>query len=505
MSYRLRLEKFADQVKDAGLRGESMQAKLASIVGDNDLTAHEIRRIAEMANRNVQLGLYKTAQDKRFKFALCDAEPLVQEARKAASTSFSQIGEDDAKLAAAIEEAGGDPFAAPIQSHAERLSLFHQPLDEKLAHSLEEAETRTLLLQLDQNRTEMAELIKEAGAARVELYDNAAQAHKKAVQAAVDLVASGVTFPSMYEAIYASVSGGTAGVDPVKHADEMGMLILQGLKERGVPNHKLGFRYPADLGAIDKLSAGALLAMAKQCLGYPVEGPELCLESQKQAQRYLESIPKSLRKSDDQHPFQDADDWLDSRPSIAQHKIPQSYLDDVDNLKGKKPIVVDGDAEFVIGIRDLMGARDRLMKIHAAQEYLGLKVKQIEHSMRQLKTAQELSSQEAAARIEAAEEAKQAGDEALRRIGEDLSGDMQPKSQLLKALVGKGDTKEAIAPALGALAAGAGRVLASPATTNALGVAGLGATGVQMIQNSRAEKRQRQQQQQQAGAPAANV
>jgi len=400
MSNRHRLQQFADEVKAAGLRGESMQSKLAAIVQREDLTPHQIRRIAEMANRDVHVALTKDAHakkaDARIKFELADPEKLVGGARKTAELSGSG---ERSKVAEAIEDAGGDPFAAPVRHANVKLSLFDAPLDPKLAFAQREAESRKILLGLDRSRHEIDALRKEATSATIETTGAASSAHDQAVQSAIELVQSGVTLPSLYLAVMAAVEGDEAG------ARNLMSLVVTGLKARGVPNHKMGFRYPGELGAIDALSTEDLLALCDRSLGY-TRG-----EMTKRAARYMESVPEhGTTTLTGKHPYEDAAAWLVNRPSVRDHKLPQSYLDEKNtgNLPNGKPRVINADSEFVIGVRNLVGARDRLRKLRNADEFMGRKLEEISRAMGGVKEAQLLTAEAYTRQMVEIEEQKQA-------------------------------------------------------------------------------------------------
>jgi hypothetical protein len=87
---------------------------------------------------------------------------------------------------------------------------------------------------------------------------------------------------------------------------------------------------------------------------------------------------------------------MENRPSQADHKLPQTYLDErnTGNTPGGTPRVVNGDSSFTIAVKDLVGARDRLLKTHNAQEYLGLKLKEIAEATGQLKRAQHIAAKQ---------------------------------------------------------------------------------------------------------------
>src|ERR1039458_3420732 len=75
-----------------------------------------------------------------------------------------------------------------------------------------------------------------------------------AVQGALDLIMTGVSLPSLYQAVMISVSGHRAGAEAKKAAADLMALIVHGLKKRGVPNHKMGFNHKGDVVGLDKLS-----------------------------------------------------------------------------------------------------------------------------------------------------------------------------------------------------------------------------------------------------------
>jgi hypothetical protein len=397
MSHKARLQPYIDDVKAAGLRGESMQDKLASIVAANDFTPHEIRRIAEDANRGVHIALTKQAhaqkKDARLRFELADPEKLVGEARKSAEASLYREG--SSKIAA-IEEAGGDPFAPIPEAGDVKLSLYEHPLDPNLAYSLEEAKTRSLLLELDKTRAEVEIVHNEAKSAGVSALSEASDAHDRIIQSAIDMVMSGVTLPSLYRAVMATVSGCR---EDGKHPEELRTLlrmIIEGLKSRGVPNHRMGFRFAADRNEIDQLSIDDLVSMCENAVAYDRGAcPPMALT--KQAQFYLQKQPNyATMRETGKHPFEDAAHWMENRPAQADHKLPQTYLDErnTGNTPGGTPRVVNGDSSFTIAVRDLVGARDRLLKTHNAQEYLGLKLKEIAEATGQLKRAQHIAAKQ---------------------------------------------------------------------------------------------------------------
>jgi hypothetical protein len=409
MSIRQRIADHAAVVKAAGLRGESMQKKLAEIVSQEDLPPPAIHRIAEQANREVLGEVMKTARaqksDPRLKFELCDPAALVKEARKSAAASLFATSNHIEKLAA-IDEAGGDPFAAPVQHEKDigqiPLSLFHVPLDEKLAFALKEADVRSMLYQLDQHRLELEAMEKAACQASISIAGESQGAYDRAVQSAIDMVMTGVTLPSLYQAIMASTSGSKAPEEVEMEHRALLKMVVEGLKERGVPNHRLGFRYPARLGEIDKLGTDDIISMCEAAVAYsrgqnPAENLDKQLKLTKIAQKYLEVEPNyAAMKETGKHPYEDAAAWLQNRPSFKDHPLPQTYLDErnTGNLPRGGPRIVDGSSEFVTAIHDLVGARDRMLRQHAAKEFIGLKLQEIAQTAGQLKKAQVMAAEQ---------------------------------------------------------------------------------------------------------------
>lgn len=387
MTAKDRLKTLSDRVKSAGLSGGSMQAAFEKVVADNDLTSHEIDRIAEMANREVQLELYKTATDKRFKFELADPAPLKAAARKTATTvthTTKQV--DQAKVAAVSPE--GDPFVAPYRSSG-KLSLFEAPIDEKRASEHRSLATRELLQRLDRERLKFAAVISEGQLQMQKIGAKAEQTFKGTVQSAMDLIAGGVTLPSLYQAVVGATSGGMASDESKKTGDQLMSMIIDGLKKRGIPNHKMGFKHKGDVVALDKLGADDLMYLCKRSTGRIYE-TDITMDFAKNAQ-YLERMADFYRGERTTNMVDEAEQHsLFDRASVKKYPCPQPYLDEkwTDNMPGGRVVAFNTDNEFVIGITDLMGDQSRMTRLHSANEYMGLKLKQIEHQMRDMKTAQ---------------------------------------------------------------------------------------------------------------------
>lgn len=399
MSHRARLQPFADTVKAAGLAGKSMQDALRKVAHENDLTPHQIHRVAEIANRDVQLTLQKTASDKRFKFELADPFKITGDLAKTASApeALTGIQADVAKIAAL----GGDPFAAPDLSTGASLSLYNQPMEPVVELELAGQKLAAMASKLKAAEFETDRLLTEAKAAAVEIYRDAVGSHKKAVDDAVELVMGGITLPSLYQALYGAVSGSRATDDDRKGVDALALLIIRGLKDRGIPNHRMGFRYQVNLGEIDALSAEDLVALCKRSIdcnhgGLAYNPNSLTIETQKSAARYLEGIAELHALDEGQQPYDEANKWLSQRGAISQYPLQQGYLDDKQtmNQTGPQLRMVNGDSEFIIAVKDLVGAQDRLQKNHNAAEYLGLKLEQIRQALTDVRGAHAMNSAE---------------------------------------------------------------------------------------------------------------
>jgi hypothetical protein len=367
-----------------------MQAKLAQIVESNDLTQHEIQRIAEMANRDVQLSLYKTSSDKRFKFELANPGPLKSSAKKK-KANFSRAATETEKVASAVL---AENFDVPYRESS--LSIYEQPLDESYVAELKVAELQGLQHELNKTRQEFTVLLKQGEAEIIKIASKAEASYSNLIQTGLDHMMNGITFTSLYQAIYASVGGGGATLADRVKADELALLLLAGLKKRGYPNHKLGFRHRGNIKALDALKPVEILALSKLALG--IETPsDLSMGATKQAD-YAEKL--TVGSADSNIPFlaQEAETWMKFRPSEIEHSCPQAYVDDSinNNLPNGKPVVFNTDNTFIVSIKDLMGDQSRMVRLHGAQEYIGLKLKQIEDALVNLKTAEKTAAEKTA-------------------------------------------------------------------------------------------------------------
>lgn len=369
MDTKVRLSKLADEVKSAGIAGKSMQAKMSELIEKNDLTGPEIDRIAEMANRDVQLALYKQASDKRFKFDLIDPIPLKQAAKKQAQSAVGRAATANQKVASIVLEHGGDPFAVPYRES--KFSLFEQPVSMPVVIQNDMAGIRKTAHDLDRARAELLAVESQGRSEAMKIAGQADKTFDNTVQAAVDMIISGVTLPSLYAAVAASVSGSNGVTEEDRDsADKLMMLIIKAVQERGIPNHRLGFRNRGNVELLDSLSSEDLMDLCKRSTGRIHE----------------QDIPMSLCKIAAYLKATHTEPELNSQGG----EVAQPYLDEkyVDNLPGGKPLVINGENEFIIGIKDLMGDQSRMQRCHSANEYIGLKLKQIEHSLRGLKGAE---------------------------------------------------------------------------------------------------------------------
>ncbi len=379
MSHRARLQPFADTVKAAGLEGKSMTDALRNVAHEHDLTQHQIHRVAEIANRDVQLTLQKSASDKRFKFDLADPFKITEALAKTASAPEQHEGlrGELAKVAAL----GGDPFAAPDLGTSDGLSLYQQPLEPIIELGQRNQKIAATLAKLTAAEFETSQLLEAAKEAKLEIYRDAVGSHKRAVDDAAELVMGGITLPSLYQAMAAAVSGSAASDAERETVDSLALMIIQELKDRGIPNHRMGFRYKVNLAEIDNLSADDLVALCKRSMG--CECGSLTMETQKSAARYIEGIAELHALDANQHPYQEAGKWLGARGAITQYPLQAGYLDEklTQNQTGSNMRMINGDSEFVIAVRDLVGAQDRMYKNHNSQAYLGMKLKQIQEAI----------------------------------------------------------------------------------------------------------------------------
>lgn len=448
MDQSYRLEGLAAQVQNVGVQGGDMQQKLAELVDQHDLSGNEIRRIAEMANRGTQVQLMKTAEEKRFIFKLIDPAPLVELAEKAAKDSRFITG-GLAKTAMLISEAGGDPFAPlPAPSATSKtLSIYAEPLSDKYAHDLSMREFGELLHKLQAQHSTYTLSKSAALQEKSAAYAAAGSAFDRVVQSAADMTMSGaVPLPAMYYAMMAAISGSTVPAHVVKSTDQFFLLVIDELLKRGISKARMGFKWQGDIEAINKLSAEDLLALCKRACGRPYEG-DITMETQKSAQVYLQTVNYVNPNLAKNQPYEEAAKFLNVRPSIVDHAVPSFMLDDKynGNTPKGKPVVMNGDSEFIIAVKDLVGEQQRLVKLHNSDEYLGLKIKEIEHAISDIsKSRDEVQTKFAVA--EAAEKAAFlapaiAGARAL--AGKAMGALTSPKGQ---AALGLGTMAAAAAP-----------------------------------------------------------
>jgi hypothetical protein len=225
-------------------------------------------------------------------------------------------------------------------------------------------------------------------------------AYKAALDAAVGMVRAGVTIPDLYMATYAAMGGNSGALGDT---DQIVRLVIQDLQAKGIPNYRLGFRYPYDPDEIQSMNVDTLLAMCRQACGVEQEGlpiprPAVKLseallpipiEAVKIADRYLEKVVKLFPQSKDNGMSNpdEANQWLVQRDSVRN---PHIYMDQkyVDNLPNGQVRVIDGDGEFIAHINSIIGAKGRLVQLHSAKEYLGLKMQELVNLVRGVKEEQ---------------------------------------------------------------------------------------------------------------------
>lgn len=374
MSHKARLQAFSDEVVKVGRAGKPMQDELRKVASREDLTAEQIRRVAEMSNRAAQTEINRSATDKRATFKLCDADSLIKELRK------------DSKTASVVEAtATGDEsdFNPPEIPREDPVKLSLYAAAPQASTQVDDAEA--LYHTLDRTRRELEVMHKEAASQVMAVYHDATGSHKEMIDAACDMVQAGITLPSLYQAVSAAVSGSDCTDGERQKSDAIMLMVVKGLKERGVPNHKMGFRHPGDVNAINALSPEDLLALVKNAMG-GMNDAGISLKTQKTAQRYLESVPVEHLAPKNQHPYEEAGKWLNQRGAIADFALPQIYTDDnqTNNIPERGIRAINGDSEFVVAVKDLVGDQNRMGKAHNAQEYMGLKLKEIAEAMSKL-------------------------------------------------------------------------------------------------------------------------
>jgi hypothetical protein len=379
MSHRARLQPLADQIKSAGLKGEDPTAVLAKIASAHDLNAEETRRVAEMANREIKLALLKDpSTNKTFKFDLADPFQVTKQAQVAA-TRRPAASTLNGKLAAL----GGDPFAAPAPLEPGRLSIYEVGATAATENELALSQLKQAEHALKSAQADMTALLNEAKIAEVREIGDVQKSMDRAVQDAANMIMGGITLPSLYAACYAAVSGTRAATDKDReNVDDIMTLVVSELKKRGIPNHRMGFRYEYDPADIDGLSAEDLVSMCRAVAKCDSCG-NLDQRLTKTASRFYEETAILRNLDANQHPYQEAALWMNRRPAVTQHGVPQAFLDD--NITSNTPASgirsFNGDSEFVIGVKDLVGAQDRLGKLHNSQEYFGLKLKEIAEAL----------------------------------------------------------------------------------------------------------------------------
>ena len=396
-----RIKRLSDQVKDAGLKGDDMNDVLAKVAEAEDLSATEIQRVAERANREVQLALKKTAGKQSFKFTLIDGQKIAASCtKKAMASTEREPTELEVKMAYSFEgpkRARVDGLLGDLSAAVSPATKFSQVDFEtlKLADSL-----RTAAKELD-------ELLKEAATEELTAAGKLVQTEEQMLNVAFDLLTSNITACSLYEAIVAGHSGSQSGIrhcDLIKAADETMTKILEYCKKRGVPNHQLGFCHKGDIDALESLTVPELLELCKRQSAY-TEPSDLKMDLVKSAEAKLAAYTEFISegRGNDAEPSRPihAEQWLQNRQS---QKIPQAYLDSP--VRTNQPLIINTDHELIINVKDLVGAQDRLVKLHGAQEYLGLKLKEISEAMKDLQSSRAEAKSAAMAAHAAWEEAK---------------------------------------------------------------------------------------------------
>lgn len=381
MSQRQRLQPLIDEVVRVGLSGGSMQSKLAEIVDREDLNPEQIKRIAEASNRQVSVSLIKDAHarhaDPRIKFELCDPDALISRTKEAALRSAFRPASDLEKVAA-VTTSSGDPFRAPDLARRDSRSV-----DTRLSEGEELAKAAQRLQadqrQLEHVRADTELVLKQAGMDTMAAVTEANHAADQAINAAVALVQTGVTLPSLYTAVCAAVNGPMAGMDDREAARKIMKLVIEGLRERQVPVMRMGFARTVGYNEMEKLTSDDLVDLCELSLRQMDTAKEPKLAK---LAAYFQHDHTGSKDLSGKHPYQDAEDWLARRPSAQHRPLDPEWAS---NTPGGEVRVINGDNEFIIAVKDLISARERKLKLHDAQEYIGLRLKQIDEGIRALR------------------------------------------------------------------------------------------------------------------------
>lgn len=384
-----RIHRLSRKLAEMGVSGRDMTEELRKMAREEDLSRNEILRIAEEANRKTQLELFKRASDRRFKFKLADgrvvADELTTEQTKKPTKTLTEKEASYYQKLDAINEVGGDPYAVPYRSSFKELSFAQASVQPDTVKAVKVSEALEQYHKLAKLKEELLAVQKEAQIEATKVVSQAFSTHKQAIQSAVDLIAHGISLSSLYDAIIAGLSGSNSGVDfedAVDKTDEVMLLIIHGLKERGIPNHRFGFRYAGDPDEFDRLPPEKLLELCKRESSYQ-RPQDLTMRDVKTASSYREWHAPESKKNDAPLRPEAAEAWLNERPSQNRpYAVPDTYLEYADNFgPDGKVRAYNTNSQFIVSIRDLVGAQDRLRRCHAAQEYIGLKLKRIDEAL----------------------------------------------------------------------------------------------------------------------------
>jgi hypothetical protein len=387
------ISQLAKAVSEHGVAGGNMTEKLASLAEKHDLSALEIGRVAADANRATQLALYKVAEDKRFKFDLCDAASVTKTAQKIAVHSLFD-NTDARKMASVTVEEGGDPFAAPRFDEPVKMSLYEAPVDPRQAARDQVVELDRLIAKLSRQEAEVLAVKEAACSEATKWWGDTHDALRRAIQSAADLCQTGIAFHDLYFAMRSAVNGQGATDDDRRVTDMLALHILGELKKRGLPNQALRVAFRGDPRQLESLDEGDILALVKLSLGIPsdaAEDTDILNPARKQARLYVEHVSAmAAPRPDSDRGFDlgtEAAEWLTKSPIQQENAVPEAWVRAAEPLLNGKPRVINANSEFVTAIKDLVNSQQRLGKNHNAQEYLGLKLKDIADALTQAREA----------------------------------------------------------------------------------------------------------------------
>jgi hypothetical protein len=195
--------------------------------------------------------------------------------------------------------------------------------------------------------------------------------------------------PDMYAAMVATCTEEKCEPEVAQaKADQLFGLVISGLRARGLTVSKMGFRDYYDPGALEALDNDALLEWAREQAGYEPKhmGTISICDAKTASSLYSETRPKETGEFASAHRPEDKgspSDILDTRGSVVDNRIHSSRLENAKN-EANPVRVVNGNNVLIVAVNGLVGDQRRMTRLHAANEYLGLKLKEIAEAMNQL-------------------------------------------------------------------------------------------------------------------------